>query len=381
MWIEAWQWAHGQSSDVGGEEGLAWAWARELARCDGSGGKKKHGKTRQACSSSHQRCSERESQSESDEEAKIGRSKPRMAFTSRTRTKGSVAHEGTTDAPRNGEVLKKEFWNEGMSRPVPKAPPGFRKGEEEPENTKGKNRVRGERPSPTPEGVVTRRERERDTSPTHEGVVMRRERSVNHPRGCWCATRRGRERCVAHPRGCRYTEREERQPSPRMVKEGVEGGAKKDGGGKLQGWTRTLVLPRLTTRQACSSSHQRCSERESQSESDEEAKIGRSKPRMAFTSRTRTKGSVAHEGTTDAPRNGEVLKKEFWNEGMSRPVPKAPPGFRKGEEEPENTKQERSYQEPKARERANQKRPKTPTGAARKARRSKENEGIETRID
>ncbi|KAJ7050042.1 hypothetical protein C8F01DRAFT_1092726 [Mycena amicta] len=102
---------------------------------------------------------------------------------------------------------------------------------------------------------------------------------------------------------------------------------------------------------------------------------------MAFTSRTRTKGSVAHEGTTDAPRNGEVLRKEFWNEGMSRPVPKAPPGFRKGEEEPENTKQERSYQEPKARERANQKRPKTPTGAAQKARRSKENEGMETRID
>ncbi|KAJ7052371.1 hypothetical protein C8F01DRAFT_1236485 [Mycena amicta] len=101
--------------------------------------------TGQACSSSHQRCSERESQSESDEEAKIGRSKPRMAFTSRTRTKGSVAHEGTTDAPRNGEVLKKEFWNEGMSRPVPKAPPGFRKGEEEPENTKGKNRVNTEK--------------------------------------------------------------------------------------------------------------------------------------------------------------------------------------------------------------------------------------------
>ncbi|KAJ7049271.1 hypothetical protein C8F01DRAFT_1352990 [Mycena amicta] len=205
-----------------------------------------------------------------------------MAFTSRTRTKGSVAHEGTTDAPRNGEVLKKEFWNEGMSRPVPKAPPGFREGEEEPENTKGKNRVN--------------------------------------------------------------TEKEKKETN--------------------QKWTRTLVLPRLTTRQ-------RCSERESQSESDEEAKIGRSKPRMAFTSRTRTKGSVAHEGTTDAPRNGEVLKKEFWNEGMSRPVPKAPPGFREGEEEPKNTKQERSYQEPKARERANRKRPKTPTGAARKARRSK----------
>ncbi|KAJ7064444.1 hypothetical protein C8F01DRAFT_1080771 [Mycena amicta] len=317
--------------------------------------------TRQACSSSHQRCSERESQSESDEEAKIGRSKPRMAFTSRTRTKGSVAHEGTTDAPRNGEVLKKEFWNEGMSRPVPKAPPGFRKGEEEPENTKGKNRVNTEK-----------EKRKQTKSPRREAVA--------HPRGCRYAERE-RERYIAHPRGCRYAEREERQPSTWMLKEGVEGGAKKDGGGKLQGWTRTLVLPRLTTRQACSSSHQRCSERESQSESDEEAKIGRSKPRMAFTSRTRTKGSVAHEGTTDAPRNGEVLKKEFWNEGMSRPVPKAPPGFRKGEEEPENTKQERSYQEPKARERANQKRPKTPTGAARKARRSKENEGMETRID
>ncbi|KAJ7060053.1 hypothetical protein C8F01DRAFT_1084472 [Mycena amicta] len=159
-----------------------------------------------------------------------------MAFTSGTRTKGSVAHEGTTDAPRNGEVLKKEFWNEGMSRPGPKAPPGFRKGEEEPENTKGKNRVntekekketnqksaeRGRRPPPRvslrgerereihrppmrvslcgERGASTihvdvgaqRGEGERDVSPTHEGVVTRKERSVNHPRGWWCATRRG----------------------------------------------------------------------------------------------------------------------------------------------------------------------------------------------
>ncbi|KAJ7055251.1 hypothetical protein C8F01DRAFT_1088228 [Mycena amicta] len=93
----------------------------------------------------------------------------------------------------------------------------------------------------------------------------------------------------------------------------------------------------------------RCSERESQSESDGETKIGRNKPRVAFTSRTRTEGSVGHEGTTDALQNGEVLKNESWNEWVSRPVPKALPGFRKGEDEPENTKLERSYQEPQAR--------------------------------
>ncbi|KAJ7055365.1 hypothetical protein C8F01DRAFT_1321160, partial [Mycena amicta] len=101
--------------------------------------------------------------------------------------------------------------------------------------------------------------------------------------------------------------------------------------------------------QACSSLHQRCSERESQSESDGETKIGRNKPHVAFTSRTRTEGSVGHEGTTDALQNGEVLKNESWNEWVSRPVPKALPGFRKGEDEPENTKLERSYQEPQAR--------------------------------
>ncbi|KAJ7055328.1 hypothetical protein C8F01DRAFT_1088295 [Mycena amicta] len=100
---------------------------------------------------------------------------------------------------------------------------------------------------------------------------------------------------------------------------------------------------------ACSSLHQRCSERESQSESDGETKIGRNKPHVAFTSRTRTEGSVGHEGTTDALQNGEVLKNESWNEWVSRPVPKALPGFRKGEDEPENTKLERSYQEPQAR--------------------------------
>ncbi|KAJ7060107.1 hypothetical protein C8F01DRAFT_1084506 [Mycena amicta] len=90
-------------------------------------------------------------------------------------------------------------------------------------------------------------------------------------------------------------------------------------------------------------------ERESQSESDGETKIWRNKPCVAFTSRTRTEGSVGPEGTTDALQNGEVLKNESWNEWVSRPVPKALPGLREGEDEPENTKLERSYQEPQAR--------------------------------
>ncbi|KAJ7049558.1 hypothetical protein C8F01DRAFT_754104 [Mycena amicta] len=95
-----------------------------------------------------------------------------------------------------------------------------------------------------------------------------------------------------------------------------------------------------TTRQACSSSHQRCSERE------------RVRARVTARQRfgeTRTEGSVGPEGTTDALQNGEVLKNESWNEWVSRPVPKALPSLREGEDEPENTKLERSYQEPQAR--------------------------------
>ncbi|KAJ7053200.1 hypothetical protein C8F01DRAFT_1089836 [Mycena amicta] len=69
----------------------------------------------------------------------------------------------------------------------------------------------------------------------------------------------------------------------------------------------------------------------------------------ASTSRTRMEGSVVHKGTTDAPRNGKSLEDESWNEWASTPVHKALPGFREGEEKPENPKLERSYQELKAR--------------------------------
>ncbi|KAJ7065766.1 hypothetical protein C8F01DRAFT_1228980 [Mycena amicta] len=70
-----------------------------------------------------------------------------------------------------------------------------------------------------------------------------------------------------------------------------------------------------------------------------------------------------------------------------RVLKQAPPGFREGEDEPENSKMERSYQEPKARWRVNQKRLKTPKKELRKgkgeARRCGEEEimsGIEERM-